>query len=146
LTPSSFNFHFDPEKDGEDQYDLRMGESKMNTSQDGNGYQDRLNKTHALRAEIEDYRQKLIQADQVNDFYKKVLDEEVVKKNDLKKQLAHLKLVQEYGYDDDDNDMAQLKMRVEDMQMLLEEKNIALDAQKQINLQLTLQNQHMPKK
>ena len=118
-----------------------MGESLLNNSNDASTYQDQINKMHVLRAEIEDYRQKLIQSDQVLEFYKKVLDEEIKKKNEFKQQLNHLRLIQEYGYDDDERSIGEMRLKLEDMKMLLQEKAIALEAQKHINQQLTLQIQ-----
>jgi hypothetical protein len=141
MTPRSFGIDFDPIRDNEECYDLRMGESLLNNSSDANTYQDQINKTHAMRAEIEDYRQKLLQSDQVLEFYKKVLDEEIKKKNEFKQQLNHLRLIQEYGYDDDERSIGEMKLKLDDMKMLLQEKAIALEAQKHINKQLTLQLQ-----
>jgi hypothetical protein len=137
-TPRSFGIPFTPGKD-DDMYDLRIGESMFNNSADGNTLEDQLNTNHALRAELEDYRQQLIQSDQILDFYKKVLDGEIKKKNELKGQLNHLKLIQEYGYDDDDRSIGELKMKIEDLKILLEEKNLALQAQRDINKKLVAQ-------
>jgi hypothetical protein len=46
-----------------------MDESLLNNSSDANTYKDQINKMHAIRTEIEDYKQKLLQSDQVLEFY-----------------------------------------------------------------------------
>ena len=60
-----------------DLYDLRMGESSYSMNQDDSLLEDQVSKNHALRAEIEDYRQRLIESEQVFAHYKRVLKNEI---------------------------------------------------------------------
>ena len=50
-----------------------------NQPENGSTYEELLRRNHEFRAEIEDYRQKLTQTDQVLIFYKKVLEDEISK-------------------------------------------------------------------
>ncbi|CAI2385371.1 unnamed protein product [Moneuplotes crassus] len=118
-------------EEGDPNYDLRIGESMMTSPSD-----DQIQINHSLRAELEDYRLKLEQSDQILEEYKQVLLDEVRKKNDLKKELKHLKLLQEYGYDEEELSLGQLRMKMDDMKILLQEKNLQLAAQKDVNKQL----------
>ena len=93
-----------------------------------------------LRGQVEELRLKLKESDKILESYKSVLTDEIDKKKELRKQLNHLKLVQEYGYDEDEN-FEEMKMKMDDLKMLLQEKNLALKAQKDINLQLMEQLQ-----
>ena len=64
----------------DDLYDLRIGESMFSNIPEGGGtHEELILLNHSFRAEIEDYRLKLSQTDQVLLFYKKVLEEEIRK-------------------------------------------------------------------
>ena len=119
----------------DDLYDLRMGESSYSINQDESVLEDQVNKNHALRAEIEDYRQRLMESEQVFVHYKRVLKDEIGKNNELKRQIHRMRLIEEYGYDDS-RSVLELENKIEDLRTLLQEKSIALAAQMDINKQL----------
>lgn len=98
---------------------------------------------HQLRAEIEEFRQKLMESDQILEQHRKVLEGEITKNQLLKKEIHRMKLIESYGYDDDNRDISELEERMQDMKMLLEEKNMTLAAQKDINKKLMLQLKEM---
>jgi hypothetical protein len=120
-------------------YDLRIGESSMNYI--ANNLDEQIDIEHALRADIEDYRQKLIESDQILNQYEACLNKQVLKNKELQNKIKHLNLIQDYGYDDDDRSIAQYKSKIDDYKMLLQEKNLMLDAQKDINKKLMEQLQ-----
>ena len=135
-TPKSLKADLDNIKP-DDLYDLRMGESSYSINQEDSVLEDQVSKNHALRAEIEDYRQRLMESEQVFVHYKRVLKDEIGKNNELKRQIHRMRLIEEYGYDDS-RSVLELENKIEDLRTLLQEKSIALAAQMDINKQLML--------